>query len=138
MALWLTFMLLLKDTVWWLGSKADIKEYISTCESCKKGNKQPGKKFGLLQESQKPSKQWGIINIDFVTGLPTAGHLNYNSVFVVVCRLTKKFKFIPVHKDLDLKGVAFAWWSYMLTEAGLPLAIIRARDPNLQLNSGNS
>ena len=64
-----------------------------------------------------------------VTGLPTAGHMSYNYILVVVCRLTKKVKFLPVHKEIDSKGVAFVWWTYMLNEAGLPLAIISDRDP---------
>ena len=67
--------------------------------------------------------------MDFVTGLPTAGDLSYNSALVVVCRLTRKAKFIPVHKDIHARGVALAWWKHMLNEAGLPLAIISDRDP---------
>ena len=122
-------ILRLKNTAWWMGYKTYMEEYISTCDSCQKGNKQTGKRFGLLQEIQKPSKPWEMINMDFVTGLPTAGHLSYNSVLVVVCRLTKKVRFIPVHKDIDSKGVAFVWWNHMLNEAGLPLAIISDRDP---------
>ena len=122
-------ILRLKNTAWWMGYKADMEEYISTCDSCQKGNKQTGKRFGLLQEIQKPRKPWEMINMDFVTGLPTAGHLSYNSALVVVCRLTKKVRFIPVHKDIESKGVAFVWWNHMLNEAGLPLAIISDRDP---------
>ena len=44
--------------------------------------------------------------MDFVTGLPPAGDLSYTSALVVVCRFSKKTKFIPVHKDIDAKGVA--------------------------------
>ena len=67
--------------------------------------------------------------MDFVTGLPPAGDLSYNSALVVVCRLTKKAKFIPCHKDIDAKGVAHLWWKYALNECGLPSAIISDRDP---------
>ena len=60
-------ILRLKNTAWWMGYKTDMEEYISTCDSCQKGNKQTGKRFGLLQEIQKPRKPWEMINMDFVT-----------------------------------------------------------------------
>ena len=119
----------LQNTAWWLGYRKDMEEYVSTCDSCQKANKKTGKKMGFLQEIQKPSKPWEIVNMDFVTGLPAAGDLSYNSALVVVCRLTRKTKFVPVHKDIDAKGVALAWWKHMLNEAGLPLQIISDRDP---------
>ena len=104
-------------------------QYVATCDSCQKANRKTGKTYGLLQEIEKPTKPWEIVNMDFVTGLPTAGDLSYNSALVVVCRLTRKAKFIPVHKDIDARGVALVWWKHMLNEAGLPLAIISDRDP---------
>ena len=67
--------------------------------------------------------------MDFVTGLSAAGDLSYKSFLVVVCRLTRKAKFIPVNKEIDARGVALVGWKHMLNEAGLPLAIIGDRDP---------
>jgi hypothetical protein len=118
-----------KTTAWWLHYHKHVTEYISTCDTCQKGNRKTGKTYGLMQEIQKPTKPWEIINMDFVTGLPPAGDLSYNSALVVVCRLTKKAKFIPCHKDIDAKGVAHLWWKYALNECGLPSAIISDRDP---------
>ena len=120
----------LQNTTWRLGNRVDMIKYIETYDSCQKADRKTGKRFGLLQEIQKPTKPWEIVNMDFVTGLPPAGDLNYNSALVVVCRLTRKAKFIPVHKDIDARGVALVWWKHMLNEAGLPLAIISDRDPN--------
>lgn len=122
-------ILSLKNTVWWLGCKADMEEYISTCDSCQKGREQIGKRFGLLQEIQKSITPWEMINMDFITRLPILGNLSYNSFLGGVCRMKKKVKSISVHKGIDSKGFAFVWWSYMLNEAGLPLAIISDRDP---------
>lgn len=110
------------------GYKADMEWCISKCDSCQEGNKQNGKSFGLLQEVQKPSKPWLMIKMDCVTGLPTAGNLSYTSLLLVVYRLTKKVNFIPIHKDMDTKCVAFVWWSHMMNEAGLPLAIMSDTD----------
>ena len=119
----------LQNTSWWLGYKEDLVQYVATCDSCQKANRETGKRYGLLQEIEKTTKPWEIVNMDFVTGLPAAGDLSYNSALVVVCRLSRKAKFIPVHKDIDARGVALVWWKHMLNEAGLPLAIISDRDP---------
>ena len=51
------------------------------------------------------------------------------TALVMVCRFSKKTKFIPVHEEIDAKGVAHVWWRHMLVEAGLPLAIVSDRDP---------
>lgn len=85
-----------KNTAWWMNYNKDVVDYVSSCDSCQKGNQRTGNRYGLLQEIQKRIKLWDLINMDFVTGLPPAGDLSYNSVLVVVCRLTRKNKFVPV------------------------------------------
>ena len=67
-----------------------------------------GKRFGLLKVTEQPTKPLEVVNMDFVMRLPTAGDLRHNSALVLVCRITRKTNFIPVHKDIDAKEVAFA------------------------------
>ena len=126
----------LQNTGWWLGYKEDSVQYVATCDSCQKANRKTGKRYGLRQEIEKPTKPWEIVNMDFVTGLPEAGDLSYNSALVFVCILTRKANFIPVHKDIDERGVALVWWKYMLNEAGLPLVSLVIEILNLLGNFG--
>jgi hypothetical protein len=57
------------DTSWWNNWRKDTADYCSSCDRCQKANKATGKRFGLLQKIQKPSKPWDIINMDWVTSL---------------------------------------------------------------------
>ena len=50
---------------------------------------------GLLQEIQIPTWKWEDINMDFVVGLPRI-QKSYDSIWVVVDRLTKFARFIPI------------------------------------------
>lgn len=113
-----------QNTAWWLHYNKDVTEYVASCDPCQKGNRKTGKRYGLLQEIQHPTKPWEVINMDFITGLPAAGDKSYNSVWVIVCRLSRRARFIPCHKDIDAKGLAHSWWKNMLNDAGIPSAII--------------
>jgi hypothetical protein len=79
-----------EQTEWWVGWKTQVHEYISSCDTFQKSNKQTGKGYGLLQAIQEPTTRWEIINMDFVTGLPPGGSYSYNSVLVVVDRFSKR------------------------------------------------
>ena len=50
---------------------------------------------GLLQEMEIPTWKWEIINMDFIAGLPRTPR-RYDSIWVIVDRLTKSAHFLPV------------------------------------------
>jgi len=58
---------------------------------------------GMLQPLDIPLIKWECISMDFVTGLPTV-QSRYNSIFVVVDRLTKVAHFIPVKVTFTANG----------------------------------
>jgi hypothetical protein len=85
----------LKKRFWWYGMKRKIAEYVAVCDSCqriKAGHQRPA---GLLQSLQIPQWKWDEIGMDFIVGLPHT-HTSYDSIWVVVDRLTKATHFIPV------------------------------------------
>ena len=53
------------------------------------------KSIGLLQEMPLPKWKWEQIIMDFVVGLPNTQR-GYDSIWVMVDRLTKSTHFIPV------------------------------------------
>ena len=53
------------------------------------------KSGGLLQEIQVPTWKWEDINMDFLVSLPRTKK-QYDSIWVVVDRLTKFSHFIPI------------------------------------------
>jgi hypothetical protein len=118
-----------KQTAWWIDWKTQVHEYIKSCDTCQKANKQTGKRFGLLQKIAEPKDKWEIINMDFVTGLPPGGSYSYNSVLVIVDRFSKRAKFIPNHKDDTAMEVAMLFWNRLMADVGIPKIIISDRDP---------
>ena len=59
----------------------------------------------LLQQLPIPEWKWDIIAMDFVTGLPhTTG--GFDSIWVIVDRLTKSTHFLPVKKTYSTDRLA--------------------------------
>src|SRR4051812_19438892 len=85
----------LKDTFWWTGMKRDIAEYVAVCDVCQRVKVEHQKPAGLLQPLPIPEWKWDKLGMDFITGLPRT-RSGYDSIWVVVDRLTKVAHFIPV------------------------------------------
>ena len=118
-----------KQTAWWPTLNTDVEDYCKSCERCQKANKATGKRFGLLQTIEEPKRPWSVINMDWVTGLPPAGHDNYNACLVIVDRFSKAPLFLPCHKEDTAMDTALLFWNRALARTGIPDIIISDRDP---------
>ncbi|GKC64618.1 putative reverse transcriptase domain-containing protein [Tanacetum coccineum] len=89
----------LKMLYWWPNIKADIATYVSKCLTCAKVKAEHQRPSGLLVQPNIPEWKWENITIDFITKLPktVAG---YDSIWVIVDRLTKSAYFLPI-KEID-------------------------------------
>ena len=85
----------LKQIYWWPGMKKDIAEFVSQCLVCQKAKIEHQKPSGPLQPLEIPEWKWDSISMDFVMGLPRTPS-GYDSIWVIVDRLTKSAHFIPV------------------------------------------
>jgi hypothetical protein len=85
----------LKKRFWWYGMKREIAEYVVVCDSCQRIKAEHQRPASLLQPLQIPQWKWDEIGIDFIVGLPHT-RASYDSIWVVVDRLTKVAHFIPV------------------------------------------
>ena len=85
----------LKDTSWWTRMKKDIAEYVAVCDVCQRVKAEHQKPAGLLQPMPIPEWKWDKLGMDFITRLPRT-KAGYDSIWVVVDRLTKVAHFIPV------------------------------------------
>nr|GEW48077.1 hypothetical protein [Tanacetum cinerariifolium] len=87
----------LRKLYWWLNMKADITTYVSQCLTCAKVKAKHLKPSGLLQQLEIPEWKWENVTMDFVTGLPRTPS-GYDSIWVIVDRLTKSAHFLPKKK----------------------------------------
>jgi hypothetical protein len=85
----------LKTGYWWYGMKRDIAEYVSLCHTGQRVKAEHQRPAGLLQHLKIPKWKWEEIGMDFIVGLPRT-QAGYDSIWVIVDRLTKVAHFIPV------------------------------------------
>jgi hypothetical protein len=84
----------LKTRYWWYGMKRDIVEYVSLCDTCQWVKAEHQRPAGLLQPLKIPEWKWEEIGMNFIVGLPRT-QAGYDSIWVIVDRLTKVAHFIP-------------------------------------------
>nr|GFB40046.1 putative reverse transcriptase domain-containing protein [Tanacetum cinerariifolium] len=87
----------LKPLYWWPNMKADIATYVSKCLTCVKVKDDHQKPSGLLQQPEIPVWKWERITMDFVSGLSRTPS-GYDTIWVIVDRLTKSAHFLPMKK----------------------------------------
>ena len=85
----------LKQRFWWTRMKREIAKYVSECDICKRVKASHLRSAGLLQPLTIPSGKWEDISMDFIVGLPKTSK-GYDSIWVIVDRLTKSAHFLPV------------------------------------------
>jgi hypothetical protein len=86
------------------------------------------KTTGLLQPLSIPAWKWDGISMDFITGLPKTSK-GYNSIWVVVDRLTKSAHFLPVKVTYSASTYAELYIARILSLHGTPRTIISDRGP---------
>jgi len=82
---------------------------------------------GKLMPNSIPEKPWMHILVDFITKLPLAQ--GYDSILVVVDRLTKMVHFIPTTEKTSAEGLARLFRDNVWKLHGLPESIISDRGP---------
>jgi hypothetical protein len=85
----------LKQKYWWYGLKRDVAAHVAKCDVCQRVKAEHQRPAGLLHPLKIPEWKWEEISKDFITGLPRTSN-GYDSIWVIVERLTKVAHFIPV------------------------------------------
>ncbi|RLM79741.1 gag-pol [Panicum miliaceum] len=85
----------LKERYWWYGLKRDVATHVALCDVCQRVKAEHQRPAGLLQPLKVPEWKWEEIGMDFIVGLPRTRD-GYDSIWVIVDRLTKVAHFIPV------------------------------------------
>jgi hypothetical protein len=85
----------LKKRYWWYGLKRDVAKYVALCDTCQRVKAKHQRPARLLQPMQIPEWKWEEVSMDFIVGLPCTQR-GYDSIWVIVDRLTKVAHFLPV------------------------------------------
>jgi len=100
---WKTVELVIHN-FWWPVITKKVKRYVEGCNACQRNKNHTEQPVGKLMPNSIPEKSWTYILADFITKLPLAQ--GYNSILVVVDRLTKMVHFIPTTEKMSAEGLA--------------------------------
>jgi len=123
---WKTVELVTRN-FWWLGVTREVKQYVEGCDFCQRNKNRTEQLAGKLMPNSIPEKPWTHISADFITKLPIAQ--GYDSILVVVDRLTKMVHFIPTTEKTLAEGLARLFRDNVWKLHRLPKSIISDRGP---------
>ncbi|WVZ62936.1 hypothetical protein U9M48_012626 [Paspalum notatum var. saurae] len=130
----------LKQKFWWYGMKREVAEYVALCDVCQRVKAEHQKPAGLLQPLKIPEWKWEEIGMDFIVGLPRT-QSGFDSIWVVVDRLTKVAHFIPVKTTYSGAKLAELYMSRILSKASIkmsPKALYGIELPCIGINRGEA
>nr|GEZ70658.1 putative reverse transcriptase domain-containing protein [Tanacetum cinerariifolium] len=85
------------------------------------------KPSGLLQQLEIPKWKWENVTMDIVTGLPRTPS-GYDSIWVIVDRLTKSAHFLPKKKTDSIEKLAELYLKEIVCKHGVPVSVRSDRD----------
>jgi len=116
---------LISRRYYWPKIREDNKRFIKNCDTCQRTKVVEDAPYGLLQSNEAPDRPWKSIAMEFITDLPKSE--GYDTILVVIIRLTKMSHFIPCSKDLDTRQFTNLFMKEMVRLHGLPHDIITDR-----------
>jgi hypothetical protein len=122
---WKTYELVSRE-FWWPGISTFVKSYVDGCSTCQATKIRPRNQVPLVP-NQIPTDVWGIITMDFITDLPNSQ--GYDSLFVVVDRLSKATIISPCTKTITAEETSKLYMDNVWRRTGLPRQVISDRGP---------
>ena len=83
--------------------------------------------------NKTPDYHWQVVSTDFITGIPPSQ--GYDSIWVVVDRLSKQAHFVPTHSTINAMGLARLFREHVWKLHGLPEEVISDRVPQFVAKS---
>jgi hypothetical protein len=106
--------------------KKDVAAHVALCDVCQRVKAENQRPAGLLQPLQVPEWKWEEIGMDFIVGLPRTCD-GYDSIWVIVDRLTKVPHFILVKTTYSGAKLAELYISKIVCMHGIPNKIVSSR-----------
>lgn len=118
-------MQLIKRRFNWPKLESFVTAFIKSCPECQRAKTSRHKPYGPLRFLPIPERPWASISMDFIEGLPLSRE--FDSILVIVDRLTKMAIFIPTTKTLDSPGLAQLFLRHVFSKHGVPNDIVSDR-----------
>jgi hypothetical protein len=106
--------------------KHEAARYVFECDTYRKVKTNYMNPRGLLQPLSILEWKWDDISMDFIVGLPLTAR-KFDSIWVIVDRLSKSAHFIPVHIHYDVQWYVEIYIAHELCLHEVPKMIISNR-----------
>ena len=120
-------IVLMHSRYYWSGLNDWVTRYVRNCSICRRANAPRDRTPGLLQPLPVPDHPWQHIAMDFKS-FPV-DKKGYDSIWVVIDRLTKQSFSIPCYKTSTAKDMALMYIKYIYRTKGVPDSIVSDRGP---------
>lgn len=110
----------------WKGIRSDVNDFVRQCSICQQAKHELLHSPGLLQPLPIPAGAWTDLTMDFIEGLPKSD--SYDTILVVVDRLTKVAHFLPLKHPLTAQQVARSFLDHIVKLHGVPNTIVTDHD----------
>jgi hypothetical protein len=107
-------------------NKNDVAAHVALCDICQKVKVEYQRPAGLLPPLKVPEWKWEEISMDFIVGLPRTRD-GYDSIWVIMDRLTKLAHFILVKTTYTRVKLAELYMSGIVCLHGVPKKIVSDR-----------
>ena len=116
---------------YWPILRRDVEDYVKGYNVCLASKVVCHKPYRDLQSLPVPTHRWKDLSMDFVTGLPILTDWkgnSYDSILVIVDRLTKMVHYQPIKVTIDALGLAEVIINVVVRHHGLPDSIVTDRE----------
>lgn len=108
-----------------------VDKIVRQCDICARTKARRHKPYGELQPLEVAEAPWSSITMDFITKLPLSEEpstgIFYDSIMVIVDRLTKFSIYLPYRESTDAEVMAYIFYDRIVRERGLPREILTDR-----------
>jgi len=109
-----------------------ITEYIARCDSCRRNKIQRSKRYDGVTRLNALNAPWESVTMDFITKLPLsedpAWEVKFDSILIIVDRLTKYTMFIPFRETATAPVLAYTILRELVSNHELSKEFITDRD----------
>lgn len=119
---------LVQRSFFWPLLELYVRSYVETCPVCALSKNENKKPAGLHQPFKIPKRNWQVVSLDYVTGLPKTDRGN-DCMLVLVDKLSKFLVIVPTTTKATAKETARLYFDHILCEHGLQEVLISDRDP---------
>src|SRR5258708_1925153 len=122
---WWKTLELVSCNYWWLGISHYVASHVAGCDACNCCKSFLMQKVGKLTPNRIPTHCWEVISVDIIRELLESK--GYNTILVVVDRLSKCIHAVPTVTTVDSTGVAHLFLEHVWRHHGLLEAVISYR-----------